>query len=417
VVAFSGTGCIGAVVIPEGVTSISDEAFKNAAAITSIHIPASVTSIGGGAFDGAGVQTVTFASNSQMTSIGPYSFIAAKSLSSISIPNSVTSIAGAAFMYTDSLTSLYIPDNVISIGGYAFHRSGLTSITIPAAVTSIGENAFSGAGALAELVFLSDAAPTVGGVAFSEVASSAKAYIKPGASGFTASGTPPLWNGIAVEVDQVRITAAAAEQARPAAAERARIAAAAAAERARIAAAAAKAKAAAAKAKAKELASRTVSAKKSYAAKTLAQRVGVPIVSSKASVTLSVASGSKKVCAKSGSKLKALVAGKCVVTLTVQEPTPKASKVTKNLVIGIAGSRASWKENRSYSIAALATGASVSRTSKDKLTVSVSTSSRDVCTKSGSSLKMLKPGTCKVTFTVQKPTPKATKTTKTFVVK
>jgi hypothetical protein len=318
-------------------------------------------------------------------------------------------------MYTDSLTSLYIPDNVISIGGYAFHRSGLTSITIPAAVTSIGDNAFSGAGALAELVFLSDAAPTVGGVAFSEVASSAKAYIKPGASGFTASGTPPLWNGIAVKVDQVRITAAAAEQADPAAAEQARIEAAAAAERARIAAAAAKA--AAAKAKARELASRTVSAKKSYSAKTLAQRVGVPIASRNASVTLSVTSGSKKVCTKSGSKLQTLVAGKCVVTLTVQEPTPSARKVTKNLVIGNAGSVSSWKENRRYSITAVANSTKVSRTSKDKLTMTVSRSSRDVCTKSGSSLRMLKPGTCKVFFTVQKPTPKATKTTKTFVVK
>jgi hypothetical protein len=32
-------------------------------------------------------------------------------------------------------------------------------------------------------------------------------------------------------------------------------------------------------------------------------------------------------------------------------------------------------------------------------------------------LKMLKPGTCNVRFTVQEPTPKATKTVKTLVVK
>lgn len=183
-------------------------------------------------------------------------------------------------------------------------------------------------------------------------------------------------------------------------------AAAAAAEQARIAAAAAA-----------ELASRTISAKKSYSTKALAKRVGVPIVARNASVTVVVANGSKKVCAQSQSKLETSKAGRCVLTFTVQEPAPRALKVTKSLVIGNARSGSTWKENRSYSIAAIATGANVSRSSKAKLTMSVSKSSKDVCFKSGLNLKMLKPGTCNVTFTVQEPTPKATKTTKTFVVK
>ena len=77
------------------------------------------------------------------------------------------------------------------------------------------------------------------------------------------------------------------------------------------------------------LAARTVGAKKKYSAKTLARQVGVPIVSSKATVSISVAKSSKKVCTKSGAKLRTLKAGNCNVTFTVQEPKPKNGKKPK----------------------------------------------------------------------------------------
>ena len=95
----------------------------------------------------------------------------------------------------------------------------------------------------------------------------------------------------------------------------------------------------AALAAAAELASRTVSAKKKYSAKSLAVQVGVKTVSPKAAVSISVAKSSKKVCTKSGSRLKTLTAGNCVVTITVQEPKPKggkkpkATKTVKSLVV------------------------------------------------------------------------------------
>jgi hypothetical protein len=78
-----------------------------------------------------------------------------------------------------------------------------------------------------------------------------------------------------------------------------------------------------------ELAARTIGLKKKFAIKPLAKQVGVPIVSPKAKVTFKVAKSSKKVCTKSGSKLKTLKAGNCVVTFTVQEPKPKKGKKPK----------------------------------------------------------------------------------------
>jgi uncharacterized repeat protein (TIGR02543 family) len=95
----------------------------------------------------------------------------------------------------------------------------------------------------------------------------------------------------------------------------------------------------AALAAAADLAARTISAKKKYVVKSLAKRVGVTIVSSKATVSFKVSKSSKNICTKSGSKLKTLKAGNCIVTFTVQEPKPKkgkkpkATKTVKTLVV------------------------------------------------------------------------------------
>ena len=83
----------------------------------------------------------------------------------------------------------------------------------------------------------------------------------------------------------------------------------------------------------------TIAAKKVFTAKFLAANVGVTLKSQKAIVSISVSKSSNKICMKSGSKLKTLKAGNCVVTFTVQEPKskkgkkPKATKTVKTLVV------------------------------------------------------------------------------------
>ncbi len=82
-----------------------------------------------------------------------------------------------------------------------------------------------------------------------------------------------------------------------------------------------------------------VAAKKFYDSKTLAKRYSVKVISSRATVTISVSKLSKNVCTVYKSKLKTIKAGKCIVTFTVQEPklktgkTPKAIKTTKVIAI------------------------------------------------------------------------------------
>ena len=97
----------GNLVIPEGVTSIGDQAFRGCSALTS----------------------VTFAEGSQLTSIGEYAFRDCSALTSIVIPDSVTSIGDQAFCGCSALTSVTIPAGVTSIGDYAFYNcSQLTYI-------------------------------------------------------------------------------------------------------------------------------------------------------------------------------------------------------------------------------------------------------------------------------------------------
>ena len=114
----------GNVTIPEGITSIGNEAFRSRTSLTGITIPASVTSIGQSAFSGC------------------------TSLTSIIIPAGV--INGNAFEGCTSLTSVTIGEGVTSIGNNAFWNcTSLASVTIPAGV--INSTAFEGCTSLASV--------------------------------------------------------------------------------------------------------------------------------------------------------------------------------------------------------------------------------------------------------------------------
>jgi len=291
-----GSSCAGTIKIPDGVISIGNNAFENATALTA----------------------VTFGPGSVLVSIGNQAFKGTTSLTNITVdvgteliasPTSVRSnkVSTTSVRATSITSSINFPASLTSIGDYAFSgATSITSITIPASVTSIGEYAFSGATALANFYFLGNK-PTIGTNAFSNVALGGKALITPAATGFGPPGTSAALNGLVVEV--VGATPAVVVD-----------------NSAALAAAA-------------ELASRTISKKKLYVVKTLAKRVGIKIVSSKATVSLSVSKTSKQICVFAKSKLSTLKAGNCIVTFTVQEPTPKkgkkptAKKTVKTLVV------------------------------------------------------------------------------------
>lgn len=130
------------VVIPEGITSIGEEAFANCSNLTSIMIPNSVESIGHGAFKECNsLKSVTIPNS--VTSIEGYVFFFCHGLEKVEIPNSVTNIGAGAFNSCDSLESITIPEGMTTIEADTFGGcSKLKSIVIPKSVTSIGKRAF-----------------------------------------------------------------------------------------------------------------------------------------------------------------------------------------------------------------------------------------------------------------------------------
>lgn len=151
-------------IIPNGVTTIGNSAFKNCDGLTTITIPNSVTSIGEGAFYGCsgltsikignGVSRIgnrAFAKCGNLTSVkmgknvssvGEFAFNGCSSLVSITLPDVLESIEDGAFMDCSALTSANVPGSVKNIGNYAFCQSGLTSVSFEEGLVTIGDNAF-----------------------------------------------------------------------------------------------------------------------------------------------------------------------------------------------------------------------------------------------------------------------------------
>ncbi len=172
--------------IPDGVTTIETNAFRECYNLTSITIPESVTSIGRQTFEGCtSLFLITLPDN--LTSIGDCAFYDTKYYNDssnwesdvlyigdylIEAKDTVTGnykikegtkiIAESAFSYCEDIVSVEIPDSVISIGEYAFADCGtLASVVIPDSVTSIGSGVFSDCGSL-ESVVIPDGITTVG---------------------------------------------------------------------------------------------------------------------------------------------------------------------------------------------------------------------------------------------------------------
>ena len=352
----------GSVSTPSSLLSIGNYAFSGSNSLTSITIPSSVESIGNGAFEYCSLlSTINISSGDSPLTIGNYAFTGANSLASITIPARVTRIGDGAFAIWEPensklktvnlaasgsltyigdsafsgarvLTSINIPSSVTFIGNYVleFSRS-LTSITIPENVNSIGRDALYGIEGLDTITFEGD---INGGFNNDngETLNNGTVSLPQYRTGHTFDGwysdlsdtttlvSEPYGYSVGDPVTfPVTLYSKFTADNPPAPDDSA----------ARAAAAAAAA----------DLAARTVKANKKFAAKTLAKKVGITIISKKAKVTFKVDRSSRRICTKSGSKLKTLKAGDCVVTFTVQEPKPKkgkkpkATKTKKTLVV------------------------------------------------------------------------------------
>ena len=170
--AFRNCNSLESVVIPSSVTSIGDYAFKDCNFLRSVVIPSSVTSIGSEAFYcyknfsiklycevknapstwnpkwNKGVKSVTWDHNEHGTTEDGFEWLITNSY-----PDSVLIVA-----YNGKNTKICIPSvinnkAVTEIGNYAFGSlKCLTSVTVPNSIVRIGKGAFSNCSSLATIV-------------------------------------------------------------------------------------------------------------------------------------------------------------------------------------------------------------------------------------------------------------------------
>lgn len=116
------------------VVSVEASAFLNNTAITSVVLPDGITSIGENAFNGCeSLTSVTFGKNSQLSSIGGSAFSFCPNIESISISDSVTSIGKNAFFYCNSLSTVYYGGTAEEWADISIDSTGndkLTSATV-----------------------------------------------------------------------------------------------------------------------------------------------------------------------------------------------------------------------------------------------------------------------------------------------
>ena len=198
----------GAVVIPDGVTEISDEAFKNNKKLTSITIPESVTTVGASVFYGcsgltsltvpcdldlykddnsfSGVTNLTtlhmtkgsgemlnfsgkylytpwyksaakfttLTLDEGITSIGSSAFRELTKLENVTLPDTTTKIQSYSFYGDTAIKKIVIPENTESITTSFVNCSGIKELSIPVSVTlSSSLNSWSGCTGIEKVIF------------------------------------------------------------------------------------------------------------------------------------------------------------------------------------------------------------------------------------------------------------------------
>jgi len=169
------------VILPEGMTSVSDWSFYNCTSLTRVILPSGLLSIGYCAFTSSPVASIELPSS--LESVGG-SALSSTKIDRIHIPASVTTIgtwalsgctsmteitvdAGSAgfaavngVLFNKALTYLQtypagksgteyaIPSGVTEIGYGAFSKASLTGVTVPFGVTVLHQNAFAECSAL-----------------------------------------------------------------------------------------------------------------------------------------------------------------------------------------------------------------------------------------------------------------------------
>lgn len=178
IVLFNGEELSGAVVIPDGITSIPSHALQyGCTGITDLTIPSSVTEIADGAFKQLPkLKTINMTGESTFFKLVDnvlYNNDVTKILcfpqlreGEYTMPSTITTMGDYQFYNCNKLTKVALSDKLKTISPYSFANcSSLASVVIPASVETISDHAFENCSYLAD-VSLEENLKTIGKYAF-----------------------------------------------------------------------------------------------------------------------------------------------------------------------------------------------------------------------------------------------------------
>lgn len=184
--AFKGCGFT-QVVVPDGITTISNGLFANCGKLTNITLPKGLKTIEDGAFIGCGF--TEFVVPDGITTISNDMFAYCEKLTNITlpknlkyigtgafmgcgftefvIPDAITTISDNLFAYCPNLQKITFPKTITSMGNGIFSHSGIGNFTLPKQITEITNNMFEGCQNL-EHIYLHDGLKSIGDYAFQD---------------------------------------------------------------------------------------------------------------------------------------------------------------------------------------------------------------------------------------------------------
>ncbi len=140
-------------IIPDGVTTIADDAFENCYKLSYVTIPSSTVSIGKGVFFNCYLKGITVNSANQNYSSDDNGVLFSKDKTELIqypirnektdyiIPDGVVTVKESSFQNCQTLKSITVPESVTNIEDYAFMLCGnLEFVHLTSGTTSIGQN-------------------------------------------------------------------------------------------------------------------------------------------------------------------------------------------------------------------------------------------------------------------------------------